>query len=104
MSAKSQESVPSASPPETENPYQTQSIALAASLIAADLLRYLRTEPHSTGAVFCFKDPQAQGDDLKNRFEAGLLPRVEPKSLFSARGSLLGEIDRLLGRGRHARK
>jgi hypothetical protein len=100
----STESSLSASPPETEKPFRTQSTSFAAALVAADLLRYLRTEPHSTGVVFCFDDPHTQGDDLKRRFDAGMFPRVDPKMLFSARGFLMDEMARLQGRGRHARK
>jgi hypothetical protein len=100
----STESSLSASPPQTENPFRTQSTAFAAALVAADLLRYLRTEPHSTGALFCFDDPQTQGDELKRRFDGGLFPRVDPKVLFSARSFLVSEMARLQGRGRHARK
>lgn len=102
----SPERSPSSSPPlpETDNPFRTQSTSLAAALVAADLLRYLRAEPHPTGVVFLFDDPHAQGDDLKRRFEAGMFPRVEPKVLFSARGFLVEEMARLQGRGRHAKK
>lgn len=100
----STESSLSASPPLTDNPFRTQSTAFAAALVAADLLRYLRTEPHSTGALFCFDDPQTQGDELKRRFDAGMFPRVDPKVLFSARGFLMDEMARLQGRGRHASK
>lgn len=91
-------------PPETENHFRTQSTSLAASIVAADLLNYSHAEPHSTGVVFCFRDPDSKGDDLKRRFEAGMFPRVEPKVLFSARGFLVEEMNRLLGRGRHVRK
>ena len=101
----SHERLPSSPPPlpETANPFRTQSTSLAAAIVAADLLRYLQAEPHSTGVVFVFADPHAQGNDLKRRFEAGMFPRVEPKVLFSARGFLMDEMARLQGRGRHAR-
>ena len=101
--AMSPKNPPSLPPPLTENPFRTQSTSFAAAIIAADLLRYLRAEPHTTGAVFCFNDPNSQGDDFKRRFDAGMFPRVDPKLLFSARGFLMDEMARLQGRGRHAK-
>jgi hypothetical protein len=91
------ESSLSASPPHDEKPFRTQSTSFAAALVAADCLRYMRAESHSTGVVFCFDDPLNQGDELKRRFDAGMFPRVEPKILFSARGFLVQEMARLRG-------
>ena len=98
--------VSSASPPlpDSENLFRTQSTSLAAAIVAADLLKYSRSELGITGVVFCFLDPHSTGDELQRRFEAGMFPRVEPKVLFSARGFLVDEMARLQGRGRHARK
>jgi hypothetical protein len=92
-------------PPETEHPFRTLSTAFAAALVAADQLRYLRSELNDSNCevVFVFDDPLAQGDQLHRRFDAGMFPRVEPKLLFSARGFLMDEMARLQGRGRHAK-
>jgi hypothetical protein len=97
---------PSASPPSpAQQPlFRTQSTAFAASIVAADLLRYVRTERAGPrgAAVFVFEDPRGEGDELSRRFNAGMFPRVEPKMLFSARGFLTEEMARVAGRRRHA--
>lgn len=97
-----------ASPPTTtQQPlFRTQSTAFAASLVAADLLRYVRTERNGPGraAVFVFEDPHNEGDEFSRRFNAGMFPRVEPKMLFSARGFLTEEMGRVTGRGHDAHK
>ena len=89
-------------PPEPLNPYRTQSTALAASLVAAGQLEYVRAERRADGGavLFVFDDPFNQGDILRRRFEAGMFPRVEPKMLFSARQFLVDEMARVGGPNR----
>jgi hypothetical protein len=86
-------------PVEPLNPYKTQSTALAASLVAAAQLEYVRAERRADGmaVLFVFDDPFNQGDILRRRFDAGMFPRVEPKLLFSARQFLVDEMSRVGG-------
>jgi hypothetical protein len=98
---------PSVSPPPSSDklPFRTQSTSLASALVASDLLQYAHAELNETGSAvaFCFDDPNAEGDELKRRFDAGMFPRVDPKNLFSARGYLMEQMARVR-EGGHARK
>jgi len=62
-------------------------------------MRYLRVELAESGnvCVFVFEGSQAQGDDLKAKFDAGLFERVEPRTLLAARGYLSKAMMKLRG-------
>lgn len=92
--------IPAATTPTTppEPPlFRTRSTNIAATLIASNFLAYKTAEllPKGDGVVFVFDDPLNQGEDLVSRYDAGALPRVEAKALFSARGFLLEVVARV---------
>ena len=95
----------SSNPPPLTAEFETISPALAAALIAADQLSYLRSELHRNGkdVIFVFDDPLHVGEEVQRRYNAGVFPRVHTKMLSEARGFLADECHRVKGGG-HARK
>jgi hypothetical protein len=77
--------------------FSTNNTQLAAYIIAANLLHYLRAELREQRVEFLFDDPQDIGKDIQRSWVTGLVSLVNPKVLLETRNKLIDEIKRLKG-------
>lgn len=79
--------------------YETQSIALAAALAASQQLQYLgpRLAENERDVLFRFDDPLNKGEELARRFQHGVFPLVNAKTLTEAHRFLSEDIRRVKG-------
>lgn len=86
--------------------FRSRSSYFSAYLIAANLLRYTRTElaPDGKDVDFVFHDPAGRGPDLWRRYNAGAGEPVNARTLYEVRGYLLFEVRRVQGGANGQRK
>lgn len=77
--------------------YETQSIALAAALAASQQLQYLgpRLAENARDVLFRFDDPLGKGEELSRRFQHGLFPLVNARTLTEAHRFLQEDVRRV---------